>query len=176
MLAVANYKDYMFLKKWSSLIYWASVVLVYLTPFIGQERLGATRWIFIGPVSIQPTEIMKIALIIYLADVLSSEKKRNTKRMSLLQRFLYEWREEIIIVIPAAGAAMRSTYPRAHHLCDRVYDALCARNEKKPHRYDYHCRHFSGNWPSSQKSRSEWRESLAICTRKTTHWATAGRY
>lgn len=133
MLAVANYKDYMFLKKWSSLIYWASVGLVYLTPFIGQERLGATRWIFIGPVSIQPTEIMKIALIIYLADVLSSEKKRNTKRMSLLQRFLYEWREEIIIVIPAAGAAMQKHLSGALIICAIGFTMLFAHGMKKSH-------------------------------------------
>ncbi len=133
MLAVANYKDYMFLKKWSSLIYWASVVLVYLTPFIGQERLGATRWIIIGPISIQPTEIMKIALIIYLADVLSSEKKRNTKRMSLAQRFLYEWREEIIIVIPAAGAAMQKHLSGALIICAIGFTMLFAHGMKKSH-------------------------------------------
>lgn len=133
MLAVANYRDYMFLKKWSSLIYWASVALVFITPFVGEERLGATRWIFIGPISIQPTEIMKIALIIYLADILSSEKKRNTKRMSLSQRLLYEWRGEIIILIPAAGAAMQKHLSGALIICAIGFTMLFAHGMKKSH-------------------------------------------
>lgn len=133
MLIVANYKDYMFLKKWSALIYWLSVGLVIITPFVGQERLGATRWIIIGPISIQPTEIMKIALIIYLADILSSEKKRSTKKMSLFQRFLYEWREEIVILIPAVGAAMQKHLSGALIICAIGFTMLFAHGMKKSH-------------------------------------------
>lgn len=133
MLFVANFKDYMFLKKWSSLMYWASVILVYLTPLVGEERLGATRWIFIGPISIQPTEIMKIALIIYLADILTQEKRRSRKNMTKLQRLLYEWREEIIIVIPAAGAALQKHLSGALIICAIGFTMLFAYGMKKSH-------------------------------------------
>lgn len=133
MLVVANWKDYIILKKWSGLIYWCSVILVYLTPFIGQERLGATRWIFIGPISVQPTEIMKIALIIYLADILSKEKTRNTKRMSAFQRLLYGWRAEIIILIPAAGAALQKHLSGALIICAIGFVMLFAHGMKKSH-------------------------------------------
>lgn len=133
MLIVANWRDYIILKKWAGLIYWCSVILVYLTPFIGQERLGATRWIFIGPISVQPTEIMKIALIIYLADILTEEKKRNTKRMSLFQRLLYEWRAEIIILIPAAGAALQKHLSGALIICAIGFVMLFAHGMKKSH-------------------------------------------
>ncbi len=133
MLIVANFKDYMFLKKWASAVYWVSVILVYLTPFIGQERLGATRWIIIGPISVQPTEIMKIALIIYLSDIFSEEKKRNTKRMSVVQRILYEWRAEIIILIPAVGAVVQKHLSGALIICAIGFTMLLAHGMKGGH-------------------------------------------
>lgn len=104
MLVVANSSNYMVLKKYAGAFYWICVILMFLTPFIGKESLGATRWIWIGPISFQPSELMKVALIVYLADVLSTEKKRNTSRMNTLQRLLYRFWPEIVIIIPALGA------------------------------------------------------------------------
>ncbi|MEO7617772.1 MAG: putative peptidoglycan glycosyltransferase FtsW, partial [Candidatus Saccharibacteria bacterium] len=41
--------------------------LALLIPGISHSSHGATRWIDVGPFSIQPAEVMKIALILYLA-------------------------------------------------------------------------------------------------------------
>ncbi len=38
-----------------------------MVPGLAQSSHGATRWIQLGPVSVQPAEILKIALILYLA-------------------------------------------------------------------------------------------------------------
>ena len=46
---------------------------VVLMPGVGQEIYGAQRWIFIGPLSVQPSEIAKPVLIIYLADWLAQK-------------------------------------------------------------------------------------------------------
>jgi cell division protein FtsW len=46
----------------------AGVALVaLLIPGIAQSSHGATRWIQVGPISVQPAEILKVALILYLA-------------------------------------------------------------------------------------------------------------
>jgi cell division protein FtsW len=48
----------------------ALLVLV-LIPAIGQEINGTRRWLRWGPVSFQPTELAKLALVLYLADFLA---------------------------------------------------------------------------------------------------------
>ena len=47
--------------------YFISLGLAVAVRFIGREINGAKRWIFIGPVEIQPSEICKVGLIIALA-------------------------------------------------------------------------------------------------------------
>jgi len=51
--------------------YAISLVLLALVLVIGHKGLGAERWIALGPVEIQPSEMMKIALILALARFLN---------------------------------------------------------------------------------------------------------
>ena len=44
-----------------------TVGLLLLVLLIGPEVKGAKRWIFIGPVSVQPSELAKVAVVLYLA-------------------------------------------------------------------------------------------------------------
>ncbi|MBM6989011.1 MAG: FtsW/RodA/SpoVE family cell cycle protein, partial [Olsenella umbonata] len=43
------------------------LLLLVLTPFAGSDAYGATRWIQIGPVNLQPSEFAKITLILVAA-------------------------------------------------------------------------------------------------------------
>jgi cell division protein FtsW len=52
--------------------------LVLLIPGIGSEVNGAKRWIQVGSQSIQPSELLKFALVFYLAAFLSERIKRKT--------------------------------------------------------------------------------------------------
>ncbi|MFV1917507.1 MAG: putative lipid II flippase FtsW [Patescibacteria group bacterium] len=51
----------------------AALILV-LIPGFGTRVLGARRWLILGPISIQPSEYVKLALSIYLAKAVSKEK------------------------------------------------------------------------------------------------------
>jgi rod shape determining protein RodA len=44
-----------------------ALVLVILVPFTGTEALGPRRWLSVGGWSFQPTELMKVALVLALA-------------------------------------------------------------------------------------------------------------
>lgn len=44
---------------------------------IANQALGATRWLQVGPISIQPAELLKLSFIIYLAGFLNQQKAKN---------------------------------------------------------------------------------------------------
>ena len=64
--------DYRILKKFSKIIYGASIVSVFLvlTP-MGIEANGARRWVDLKIVSFQPAELVKISVILLSAFLLS---------------------------------------------------------------------------------------------------------
>ncbi len=77
MIAVARF-DIKFLKKFAFYFLIAAIVLniLVLFPQIGFEHAGARRWIRIGSISFQTSEILKLAFIIYFAAWLSSIKDK----------------------------------------------------------------------------------------------------
>jgi len=57
-------------------------LVIVLIPGLGVERNGASRWLDIGPVSIQPSEFAKLAVIIYISAWLAS-RGQQIHRFSL---------------------------------------------------------------------------------------------
>ena len=47
--------------------YLLALALLLLVEFIGVERNGSQRWLDLGPIDLQPSELMKIALVVLLA-------------------------------------------------------------------------------------------------------------
>ena len=90
--------NYKLLKKWSNLILLLSIVLLVLVfvPGVGAVNNNARSWIQIGDFSIQPSELAKLALLIYL----SSWMHKNKDKINSLTRSLIPF---IIILAIIAG-------------------------------------------------------------------------
>ena len=56
-----------FWKKMAPLAYLGAMGLLVAVEFVGVVGMGAQRWIDIGPLRLQPSEVMKIALVMVLA-------------------------------------------------------------------------------------------------------------
>jgi cell division protein FtsW len=52
------------------------LLLVVLVPHVGRQVNGARRWFAAGPIQFQPSELMKIALVLYVARYLADHPKR----------------------------------------------------------------------------------------------------
>lgn len=68
------------------------LVVVFL-PVIGSAGQAAFRWIYLGPLSFQPSELLKLTLILYIAAWLASKKERTLLPfitiMGIIGLFLY---------------------------------------------------------------------------------------
>lgn len=62
---------------WPLLLVSIAGLVLLLVPGVGETRYGATRWIGVGPLSIQPSELAKLATLLWLADVLHRKRPRD---------------------------------------------------------------------------------------------------
>lgn len=67
--------DYHILDKLSMLIFGAANVACLAVNFIGTSSHGQSRWIYIGPISFQPSELAKMATIFMIASVVAKKTK-----------------------------------------------------------------------------------------------------
>ena len=72
-----NYQSYRWMSVFVLGIAFISLLLVFTPLGWGREEVGAQRWVYIGPINFQPSEIAKLGVVLYFASRLS---KRNTEK------------------------------------------------------------------------------------------------
>jgi rod shape determining protein RodA len=98
--------DYRRLDRYAYLVYGAVVVALVLVPLVGRVAGGSRRWITFGPVSIQPSEFMKPALVVALAHYFArTAAVRLGIREMLLPALLTIPPAVLILVQPDLGSA-----------------------------------------------------------------------
>jgi len=80
-------------------IFLLSLLFLIIVPFFGTESYGATRWIKIGGISLQPSEFIKFTLILALAKYFHSS---TDKSLVFIKKFIFPL---IIILIPVVIVA-----------------------------------------------------------------------
>ena len=103
-LAAFKFVPYKYIKKYAKPIMIAALVMSGLLWFLSMAQsslakceLGECRWFNFGPVSFQPAEFLKLALVIYLADFLSRKKEDGN---------IGKWREFWLPLLIVCGASL----------------------------------------------------------------------
>ena len=65
-----------------------------LIPGVAQSQNGASRWIAVGPLTFQPSELAKLALAVWGADLLARKEKLS---------MLTDWRHMLVPLLPGTG-------------------------------------------------------------------------
>ena len=87
---------YRFWKQFGWLAYIVSFVLCVIVNFLGTEVNGSTRWLEIGPIQFQPSEVAKVGVIVFLAMLMERVAKQLRSLKNLAKVF--------ILLIPVVGA------------------------------------------------------------------------
>lgn len=95
VMLVVSRMDYHVLGRFALPAYVISLALSGAVLLFGDSYNGSKRWLSLGPLSFQPSEFAKLAIILFLAYVVSNQKK---KRKSLILIFMI-----IGLVLPIVG-------------------------------------------------------------------------
>ncbi|MFR5265855.1 rod shape-determining protein RodA [Clostridium sp.] len=99
--------DYNIIYGYVDIFYWGSIVMLIITRFIGTTINGARGWIVLGPVSIQPSEFAKIAMILMLAKQLDKMDMNINNFRNLLKIVIYAIIPMVFIFVqPDMGMTM----------------------------------------------------------------------
>ena len=88
--------DYRYLMQLAYPIYGVVIVLLILVFVKGRVVLGARRWIDLGPMHLQPSELMKIAMIITMARFFHADSRKDGYGLFDL------WLPALLLVLPVA--------------------------------------------------------------------------
>ncbi len=98
-----DYKRYI---SWAPVLYAGSLLLLLATLIVGRKELGATSWLQVGSIQVEPSEIVKVTLVLSLAALLAHRKGAVSGRVLLLVLALSVLPFLLIYKQDALGSAM----------------------------------------------------------------------
>ena len=89
IMIVLSFFDYSFFLRFYWVIYALNIVFLLMVSFLGKEVKGATRWLEIGGIRFQPSELTKLLLILFFARLFSKyHESINTWRVIVVSGIL----------------------------------------------------------------------------------------
>lgn len=101
MFFIIRYIDYLLIKKLNKVIFWASYILLVSVNFIGDERNGARRWLDFKIFDFQPSELVKFAVIVFIAAYVVNLDNKGTDLIRTIKHGIWPFlRLAILVGIP----------------------------------------------------------------------------
>jgi rod shape determining protein RodA len=104
--AATIFFDYRRYLSWAPALYVGSLFLLMATLVLGRAELGATSWIQVGSIQVEPSEIVKVSLVLSLAALLAKHKGTVSGKLLLLVLALSVLPFLLIYKQDALGSAM----------------------------------------------------------------------
>ena len=98
VMMVISKVRYQIYKKFTLIMVFGMAIVLLLVFVIGTSGNGSTRWIFLGPISFQPSEIAKLVIVLYMAHICTAEPQSMQSIQGMAKSF---WPVGLLIVIIA---------------------------------------------------------------------------
>ena len=84
------------------------LLVVVFVPGVGHDAGGSSRWIGFGPIQIQPSELMKLAMVVFAADLLARRAKRPDQWNAVVRPLLSLMAVAAVLIVkqPDLGTAI----------------------------------------------------------------------
>lgn len=123
IMLVISKLDYHWYSKFAGFAYVLSLVLMVAVSMFGKLVNGKRRWLYIGSISFQPTELVKITLIVVLATMITrmGSKINQGKAMGLV----------ILVTLPVAGLVAANNLSSGIIVCGIAFVMLFVASKRK---------------------------------------------
>ncbi|EPY04219.1 stage V sporulation protein E [Paenibacillus sp. E194] len=107
-MLIAMNIPYTMYKKLFIPLFIVTIIMLMLVPYIGKDVNGARSWFGVGSIGIQPTELAKISIVLYLAALITKkgEKFRDFKKGLFPVMIIVGFVVGLIMLQPDFGSAM----------------------------------------------------------------------
>jgi cell division protein FtsW len=115
ILLAVQFIDYRIYRRYTRvmLIFSFVLLLIVLLPGVGHHVKGAARWINFGLFSFQPSEFVKVFLVVYLVKIFSAERTENHVARLLFPLFIVAVMFVLIMLQPDFSTAMELLFVAA---------------------------------------------------------------
>lgn len=95
VMGALSFADYRWIGALSPLVYVGTVAILVAVLFVGESTFGAQRWLHIGALSVQPSELAKVAMIVVLARFFADRQRALGSPLTLLAAI-------VVVAVPTA--------------------------------------------------------------------------
>ena len=106
-MAVAMSVDYRVLQVWAPVLYGVAIVMLIVLAIVGEAVSGSARWLVIGGLQFQPSELAKPALIVVLAALFHERRESALGLRALVEALALAAVPMVLVILqPDLGTAM----------------------------------------------------------------------